>query len=120
MAAALAAADVAVVPSVVDEAGNVDGLPNSLLEALAAGRPVVATRVGGIPDVVEDGANGILVPGKDPAALATALERLARDPETRARLGAEARRRAESTLTWEAAAESFEDCYAQAAALDAR
>ena len=120
IAAALAAADVVVVPSIVDEAGNVDGLPNALLEALAAGRPLIATRVGGIPDVVEDGVNGILVGEKDPAGLAAALERLVREPETRARLGAEARRRAASTLTWEKAAAAFEDCYAQAAALDAR
>jgi len=120
MAAALAAADVAVVPSVVDRAGNVDGLPNALLEALSAGRPVVATRVAGIPDVVEDGIHGLLVPEKDPGALAAALERLVREPETRARLGDAARRRAVSSLTWEAAAAAFEDCYAQAAALEAR
>jgi len=120
MAAAIGSADIAVVPSVVDRAGNVDGLPNTLLECLAAGRPVVATRVGGIPDVVDDGVNGLLVPEKDPAALAAALERLAREPETRSRLGVEARRRAESSLTWEAAAAAFESCYAQAQALDAR
>ena len=73
-----------------------------------------------VPDVVEDGANGILVGEKDPTGLAAALDRLVRDPETRTRLGAEARRRAASTLTWDAAAKAFEDCYAQAAALDAR
>jgi len=116
---ALAAADIAVVPSVVDRAGNVDGLPNSLLEALAAGLPVVATRVAGIPDVVEDGVNGLLVPEKDPGALAAALRQLADSPEQRTRLGREARQTAISRLSWEAAARTFEECYAQAAALDA-
>jgi glycosyltransferase involved in cell wall biosynthesis len=115
----LAAADVVAVPSVVDDAGNVDGLPNVLLEALAAGRAVVATRVAGIPDVVEDGVNGLLVPERDPAALAAALARLAREPETRARLGAAARQGAVERLGWNAAARAFEECYAQAAALDA-
>jgi glycosyltransferase involved in cell wall biosynthesis len=119
IAAALAAADVVVVPSVIDDAGNVDGLPNALLEALAAGRAVVASRVAGIPDVVEDGANGLLVAPKDAAALAEALRRLQREPETRTRLGGEARRRAETALSWDAAARRFEECYAQAAALDA-
>jgi glycosyltransferase involved in cell wall biosynthesis len=120
IAAALAAADVVVVPSVIDDAGNVDGLPNALLEALAAGRAVVASRVAGIPDVVEDGVSGLLVPQKDGGALAEALRRLQREPETRARLGREARRRAENGLSWDAAARRFEECYAQAAALDAR
>src|SRR5207245_8880240 len=63
--AALAASDVVAVPSVADHAGNVDGLPNVLLEAMAAGRAVVASRVAGIPDVVHDGANGVLVPPGD-------------------------------------------------------
>jgi glycosyltransferase involved in cell wall biosynthesis len=120
MASAIAAADVVVVPSVVDASGNVDGLPNALLEALAAGRAVVATRVGGIPEVVEDGVNGLLVAEKDAAALASALRRLATDPALRSRLGSEARRRAAAELTWERAARSFEECYVEAAALDPR
>jgi glycosyltransferase involved in cell wall biosynthesis len=119
LAAALAAADVVAVPSVVDSAGNVDGLPNTLLEALAAGRAVVASRVAGIPDVVVDGQNGLLVPEKDPLALAAALRRLVEDPQTRARLGAAARRTAVDRLSWAAAAAAFEECYVEAAALDA-
>jgi len=119
-ARALAAADVVAVPSVVDRAGNVDGLPNALLEGLASGRAVLATRVAGIPDVVEDGVNGLLVPPGDVPALAGALRRLAAEPETRERLGREARRRAEAGLTWRSAAQAFEESYAQAAALDAR
>jgi phosphatidyl-myo-inositol dimannoside synthase len=119
-AAALAEADAVVVPSVVDEAGNVDGLPNTLLEAMAAGRPIVASRVAGIPDVVTDGVNGLLVPEKDPRALAAALARLVEEPDTRDRLGREARRTAVTRLTWDAAAAAFEECYVQAATLAAR
>lgn len=63
----LAAADLLTLPSWAE------GTPNVILEALAAGRPVVATRVGGIPDVVEEGVTGLLVPAKDPNALADAL-----------------------------------------------
>jgi glycosyltransferase involved in cell wall biosynthesis len=119
-AAALSEADVVVVPSVVDAAGNVDGLPNTLLEAMAAGRPVVASRVAGIPDVVTDGVNGLLVPEKDPRALGAALVRLIDDAATRARLGQAARRTAVTRLGWDTAAAAFEECYVQAAALAAR
>jgi glycosyltransferase involved in cell wall biosynthesis len=117
---ALAAADVVVVPSVVDAAGNVDGLPNVLLEGLAAGRAVVASRVAAIPDVLEDDVSGVLVPPADPAALAAALRALAIDPERRRRLGACARNVAAERYGWPAAARAFEDSYAEAAALDAR
>jgi glycosyltransferase involved in cell wall biosynthesis len=120
VAAALSEADVVVVPSVVDGAGNVDGLPNVLLEAMAAGRPLVASRVAGIPQVIDDGRNGLLVPAGDTRALAEALRRLLREPDTRARLGEEARRTAVRELSWEVAARRFEEGYAQAAALDAR
>jgi glycosyltransferase involved in cell wall biosynthesis len=120
VAAALAAADIAVVPSVVDSAGNVDGLPNALLEALAAGCAVVATRVAGIPDVVEHDVQGLLVPQKDPGELARALQLLVREPGTRERLGREGRRRAVERLSWDAAARAFESCYGEAAALEAR
>ncbi len=70
-----------------------EGTPVSAIEALAAARPVVATRVGGVPDVVEDGVDGFLV---DPGAtdqLADRLEQLARDPELRARMGEHGRHR---------------------------
>lgn len=120
MAAALATADVAVVPSVVDRAGNVDGLPNALLEALAAGRPIVASRIAGIPDVIEDDRNGLLVPGQDSAALASALSRLLCETATRERLASAARKTALTQLSWDAAAQAFEECYVQAAALEAR
>ena len=95
----LRAADAVVVPSVRDERGNVDGLPNVLLEALAAGRPIVATRIGGIPDVIDEGRNGILVEPGDANALAAALRRLWSSPEERAAFAANARETALS-LSW--------------------
>jgi glycosyltransferase involved in cell wall biosynthesis len=72
--------------AVVLASGN-EGTPVVAIEALAAGRPVVATRVGGVPDVVTDGEDGLLVEPGDVEALASALERLATDPELCRRLG---------------------------------
>jgi glycosyltransferase involved in cell wall biosynthesis len=63
------------------------------IESLAAGRPVVATRVGGVPDVVEDGRDGFLVPVGGVIAIVDALERLARDEELRRQMGKAARER---------------------------
>jgi sugar transferase (PEP-CTERM/EpsH1 system associated) len=68
-----------------------EGTPVTLLEAMACGRPVVATRVGGIPEVVQDGVNGALVPASNPQALADALARYVDDPARVAQHGAAAR-----------------------------
>lgn len=73
-----------------------EGLPVAVLEAMAWGRAIVATRVGGVPEVIDDGVEGLLVPPGDPAALAAAVGRLLGDPEERRRLGAAASRRATS------------------------
>ena len=75
----LAVADIVVVPSVRYE-GYVDGLPNVALEAMAAGKPLVATRVGGLPELVRPGETGLLVEEKDADELADAIVTLARDP----------------------------------------
>ncbi len=72
-----------------------EGLPISVLEAMAAGLPVVATDVGGVSELVVDGETGFLVPPTDAKALAQALETLLREPQLRRRFGAAARRRAE-------------------------
>jgi glycosyltransferase involved in cell wall biosynthesis len=72
--------------------GDVDGLPQMLMEAMACGLPVVSTRLVGIPDLVVDGRTGLLVEPDAPEALADALERLARDPDLRRSLAAEGRR----------------------------
>jgi glycosyltransferase involved in cell wall biosynthesis len=71
-----------------------EGMPISVLEAMAAGLPVVASSVGGIPEQVVDGETGLLVPPDNPAALACALQCLLDEPELRARMGAAGRRRA--------------------------
>lgn len=71
-----------------------EGLPMALLEAMAWGRAIVATAVGGVPDVLTDGEDGVIVPPADPAALARALARLGGDANLRERLGTAARERA--------------------------
>jgi L-malate glycosyltransferase len=77
----LACCDIAVLPS------RAEGLPNAVLEYLAAGLPTVASRVGGNAEILEDGRTGLLVPPQDSTALAEALLHLLRDPEFAARLG---------------------------------
>jgi glycosyltransferase involved in cell wall biosynthesis len=106
----VAAADLVAVPSVHYE-GYVDGLPNVALEAMGAGKPLVATRVGGLPQVVDDGTTGLLVPERDAEALARAILRLAGDAELRRRMGEAARTRVEEGLTWDAVARRFERLY---------
>jgi glycosyltransferase involved in cell wall biosynthesis len=82
-------------------------------EAMAHGRPVVATDVGGLADAVEDGVTGLLVPPRDLPALRAAIKRLLGDPALRAELGANARRRAEERYSWAAATESLLALYAE-------
>lgn len=89
VAAVLAEADLFCVPSLWE------GFGLTLVEAMAAGRAVVASRVDGIPEVVEDGVTGTLVPPADPAALAAALAGLLEDPDRLDRMGAAGRARAE-------------------------
>ena len=76
-----------------------EGTPSSLIEALAAGRPVVATRVGGVGSVVDDGVTGYLVPPGDSAALAGRLEQLLGDPDRRQAFGASGRARSRSRFS---------------------
>lgn len=94
--AAYRAADLFVLASRIAPGGDRDGLPNVLLEAASQGLACVATRLAGIPELLEDGVSGVLVPAEAPAALADALASLMRDPLRRARLGAAARRRVET------------------------
>ncbi|MBW8879364.1 MAG: glycosyltransferase [Acidobacteria bacterium] len=105
------AADVFVLPAVHDARGNVDGLPNVILEAMASGLPVVASRVSGIPLAVEDGRTGRLVPERDGPALLGALRQMLADPEAARQMGERGRAKAESELTWDAVAGQYREGY---------
>jgi len=93
-AALLADADLCVVPSVWQ-----DAFPNAVLETMASGRAVIATSVGGIPDMIEDGVSGLLVPPGDEAALTAAIAALLSDPARRRALGQAARERVAARFT---------------------
>jgi glycosyltransferase involved in cell wall biosynthesis len=83
----LQSADVVALPSIVTKSGKMEGIPVALMEPLACEVPVVSTRISGIPELVEDGVTGLLVPPADAAALADALQRLAEQPELGLRMG---------------------------------
>jgi glycosyltransferase involved in cell wall biosynthesis len=92
----LYASSIFALPSVVTPAGDRDGIPVSLMEAMAAGTPSVSTRVSGIPELIGHEREGLLVPERDPKALAAALARLLDDPALGARLAQAARVKVES------------------------
>ena len=94
-------ANVFTLPAIVDSKGDTEGLGVVLIEAMELGLPIVASNVGGIPDVVIDGETGILVPEKDPEALASAYKRLAAEPELVKQLLAGAQKRIAECFTWD-------------------
>jgi len=104
----LAAADLFVLPS------RTEACPNGVLEAMASGLPVVASRVGGIPELIESGSDGVLVPPDSPHELANAIESLIERPDFAAALGRAARAKAEERFAFERMIESFERLYRSA------
>lgn len=88
-------ADIYVLPS------HLEAFPIGLLEAMACGLPCVATTVGGIPEIIEDGVNGLLIPPGNASGLSEALWKLIADPELRHRLGQNARETIQQRYTWE-------------------
>lgn len=101
----LSGLDVAVLPS------RAEGMSNALLEYMAAGRPIVATDVGGNAELIEDGVHGLLVPPEDPMALARAIVQLLNDRAFARRLGAAARQRARERFSREAMMQRFAAFY---------
>jgi glycosyltransferase involved in cell wall biosynthesis len=97
-----------------------EGHPLALLEALSLGGAVLATRVGGVPEIVRDGETGLLVPAEDPAALAAGLDTLRGDPELRRRLGTAAARDARARFDVRRSVTAVEAIYGQCLALPRR
>ena len=108
LAKSYAAGEIAVVPSVPAASGDQDGLPVSLMEAMAVGCAVVGSRLSGIDAALVDGESGVLVPPGDVDALAGALDALLADPDRRAKLGAAAHSRADE-FSIEAAGARYRD-----------
>src|SRR5438128_3444139 len=113
--AAYAAADVFVLPAVIDRRGDTEGLGVVLLEAMNHRVPVIASAIGGITDIVEDGVSGLLVPPGDGTALAAARERLARAPDLSVSLGDAGYRPLHERLSWDAITRRWLEVYAAAA-----
>jgi glycosyltransferase involved in cell wall biosynthesis len=90
---------------------HTEGSPNVVLEGMAAGLPIAATAVGGIPEILEQGVTGLLVLPQNPDAMADAIQRILTDPEIRQRLGVAARLRAESNFTPDAYKRSLVQFY---------
>ncbi len=101
-------------PSEQGRDGNQEGVPNSVLEAMATGLPVFATTHGGIPEAVEHGVSGWLVPEGDHAALGQALIELAADPDRLAAMGEAASRSVAENFDLMVQAKKLEDCYQEA------
>ena len=113
----LAASDIVVVPSVRDEAGNVDGLPNVVLEALASGTPLITTTAGGIGSVVSHDRTAFVVPERDAKSISAGIAALAADRERRSRIGAAGRALVDERFGWRRTAERMVAAYDRALAL---
>ena len=98
-------ADVFALPS------HSEGSPNALLEAMAAGVPIVSCKVGGVPETVEDGSSALLVPPANPSAMANAIARVLKDPELAARLASNASERLSKLFSPESRYQAFLQVY---------
>ena len=110
------AADFFVLPAVHDAQGNVDGLPNVILEAMASGLPVVASGISGIPLAITDTREGFLVREGDASELAAALARVIDNKDSRRVMGQAARKKVEAELNWRAVAGRYHRAYEEAIA----
>jgi len=103
-------------PSIIDARGDTEGLGVALLDAMSYGIPAIGTRVGGIPDIIEDDVSGLLVPPADPQALAEAIERVARDPAYAQRLADAGRERLRTHFSWDVITKQWDAVYRTASA----
>jgi len=110
----LHASDVFVAPSIEDESGNMDGLPTTILEAMAAGKPIVATNIAGIPLVILEGRTGLLVPPRDSHALAEAIVLILLNKSLREKMGFWSRKMVINYLNWNRVAREFSYIYINA------
>ena len=111
---AFLSSDMLVLPSIVDARGDTEGLGVVLLDAMSYGIPAIASRVGGIPDIIEDGVSGVLVPPADPESLANAIETLVRDPAYARRLADAGRERLRTHFSWDVIIARWDAVYRQA------
>ncbi len=103
-----ASADIFVLPSIITKNGDTEGLGVVLLEAISSGTPVIASNVGGIPDIVKDGKTGLLVSQKNPKQLATAISKLLSNPELSRRLVKNGKGHIRETYNWKNIADRFD------------
>ena len=101
------AADVFVLPSIVDSRGDTEGLGVVLLEAIAAGIPVVASNVGGIPDILINNKTGVLAEQKNPESLAQDIVSLLKSRQQQKKLSSAAKKHIEKTYSWQKVASDF-------------
>ena len=111
----LAHATIFVLPCTREEGGGMDNLPTVIMEAMAAGLPVISTPLAGVPEMVEHDVNGELVPERDPAAICAALERLISDPVRARRLGDRGREMAREKFSIESSARQLQEIFASIA-----
>ncbi|WP_318731208.1 MULTISPECIES: glycosyltransferase family 4 protein [unclassified Roseofilum] len=109
-----ATCDIFVLPAIVDRKGDTEGLGIVMIEALAHGKPVVASDVGGIKDVIIDGVTGRLVPEKDPHQLAEVITDLLNCPEERQRLGCQGLKHIQTQFNWSRITHQWSQVFAQA------
>jgi colanic acid/amylovoran biosynthesis glycosyltransferase len=114
--ATLARARVFALPSVRLRSGRMEGIPVALMEAMASGVPVVASRLSGVPELVEDGVTGLLVPPGEPSALAAAMARILDDDALAAELTRSARERVERSFNLAGEAARLGDLFAESIA----
>ena len=109
----LAHATIFVLPCTREADGGMDNLPTVIMEAMAAGLPVISTPLAGVPEMVEPDVNGELVPERDPAAICAAMERLISDPARARRLGDRGRQIAREKFSIETSARQLREIFSK-------